>query len=104
MPNLHPKAFNPVSQRWYDNLASSEEDRQKFPYIMTTYRITEHYQSGIVTRNMPWLNELMPELFVEIDPELAEKLGINDGDEVMVESKRLNSGSGIVARACITGE
>jgi len=105
VPNLlYPKAsFNPVSQRWYDNLATSEEDKQKFPYIMTTYRITEHYQSGIVTRNMPWLNELMPELFVEIDPELAEKLGISSGDKVMVESKRLDSGSGIIARACVTG-
>ena len=70
VPNLlYPKAtFNPVSQRWYDNLASSEEDRQKFPYIMTTYRITEH-SSRDRHLNMP--ERAHAGALRRIDPELA---------------------------------
>lgn len=108
VPNLlYPEAtFNPVSKRWYpDLLAVTDEDRQKYPYIMSTYRVTEHYQSGIMTRNMPWLNEIMPELFIEIDEELAGELGIANGDMVFIESKRLvNNGvqGGIEAKACVT--
>ncbi len=104
---LYPKAtFNPVSKRWYpDLLAVTDDDRAKYPYIMSTYRVTEHYQSGIMTRNMPWLNEIMPELFIEIDEELAGSLGIANGDMVFIESKRLaNNGvqGGIEAKACVT--
>ena len=108
VPNLlYPEAtFNPVSKRWYpDLLAVTDEDRQKYPYIMSTYRVTEHYQSGIMTRNMPWLNEIMPELFIEIDEDLAGELGIANGDMVFIESKRLvNNGvqGGIEAKACVT--
>src|SRR6185437_8379207 len=40
-----------------------------YPYVLTTYRITE--QSGIMTRYVPWLAELQPAAFCEIDPELA---------------------------------
>ena len=105
VPNLlYPKAsYNPISQRWYDNFADLGD--KNYPYIMTTYRITEHYQSGAVTRNMPWLNEMMPELFVELDEELAETLGIKNGDTVRIESKRLlhdGKQDGIEAKACVT--
>ena len=41
-----------------------------------------------MTRNMPWLNELVPGLFVEISPSLAAKLGVQNGDKVIVSSKR----------------
>ncbi len=104
---LYPNAtFNPISQRFYaDHTVETDEERQRYPYIMTTYRVTEHYQSGSITRNMPWLNELMPELFVEIDQDLAGQLGISNGDEVIVESKRLlNNGvqEGITAKASVT--
>ncbi len=108
VPNLlYPKAtFNPVSQRWYEgHLAETEEERSKYPYIMSTYRITEHYQSGIMTRNMPWLNETMPELFIEISEELAIELNIKNGETVLVESKRLlknGEQKSIKAKACVT--
>ena len=39
---------------------------EEFPYVATTYRCTEHWQTGIMTRNLPWLAELMPEMYVEI--------------------------------------
>lgn len=59
-----------------------------FPYVLTTHRLIEHYQSGAVTRNCPWLVELMPEAFVTISPKLASKLGINPGDKVVVSTER----------------
>lgn len=108
VPNLlYPKAtFNPVTQRFYkDHLVETDEERARYPYIMSTYRVSEHYQSGIMTRNMPWLNELMPELFIEIDEELAAELNIENGDLVIVESKRLfkdGKQGNIEAKACVT--
>ena len=108
VPNLlYPQAtYNPVSQRFYaDHTVETDDERARYPYIITTYRIVEHYQSGIVTRNIPWLNELMPELFIEISEELAGELGINNGDKVIVESKRLykdGQQGGIEVKACVT--
>lgn len=60
----------------------------EFPYIMTTYRVAEHYQSGNITRKLTTPVEAMPELFVEIDPELAKQKGIALGDWVEVSSVR----------------
>ncbi len=104
---LYPQAtYNPASQRFYeDHTVETDEERERYPFIMTTYRIVEHYQSGIVTRNLPWLNEAMPELFIEISEELAEELGISNGDNIAIESKRLfaNGDQGsIEAKACVT--
>ena len=61
---------------------------EEFPYVGTTYRCTEHWQTGIMTRNLPWLVQLMPEMFVEMDEELAAEKGIKNGDRVIVESAR----------------
>ncbi len=108
VPNLlYPEAtYNPISQRFYeDHVVETEEEKERYPYVLTTYRVVEHYQSGIMTRNMPWLIEMMPEFFVEIDEELADKLGIANGDRVAIESKRLyNNGEqdSIEAKACVT--
>jgi len=60
----------------------------KYPYVGTTYRITEHWQTGIMTRNLPWLVELMPEMFIEMDEELAAEKGIQNGDKVVVSAAR----------------
>ena len=60
----------------------------KYPYVGTTYRVSEHWQAGAMTRNLPWLVELMPEMFVEIGEELAEEKGIRNGEKVIVESAR----------------
>ncbi len=99
VPNLlYPKAtYNPVSQRWYENHTCETGD-PNYPYVMTTYRITEHYQSGAVTRNIPWLNEMMPELFIELSLELGAELGIENGDMVHIETMR----GQIEAKACVT--
>jgi formate dehydrogenase major subunit len=60
----------------------------KFPYVGTTYRCSEHWQTGIMTRNLPWLVELMPEMYIEMGEELAEEKGIKNGDMVKVSSAR----------------
>lgn len=59
-----------------------------FPYVATTYRVTEHWQTGVMTRNTPWLLELQPRLFCEISPELAKERSIGNGDLVEVSSAR----------------
>jgi len=59
-----------------------------FPYVGTTYRCTEHWQTGIMTRNLPWLVRLMPEMYVEMGEDLADTLGIEAGDKVVVSSAR----------------
>lgn len=63
---------------------------EEFPYVATTYRCTEHWQTGIMTRNLPWLAELMPEMYVELGEDLAGSLEpkIKSGDRVKVSSKR----------------
>ena len=45
--------------------------RQEFPVVACTFRLTEHYLSGPMSRFNGWLNELQPEMFVELSPELA---------------------------------
>jgi formate dehydrogenase major subunit len=60
----------------------------KFPFIGTTYRMTEHWQTGGMTRSLPWLNELVPDMFVEMSESLAKQKGIKKGDKVRVTTER----------------
>lgn len=78
--------FNPASKVWYPE-TRAEIGSGDYPYIATSYRVTEHYQT-LISRNMPWLNESMPDIFVEISKSLAEKIGVESGDKVIVSSKR----------------
>ena len=57
-----------------------------FPYVATTYRVTEH--EHYVTQHVPYLVEAMPEFFVELDPDLAADKGITNGGQVKVRSTR----------------
>src|SRR6185295_8006703 len=61
---------------------------EKFPYVLMTSTVAEHWCAGSTTRNIPWLNELVPEPMVEIPPSLGEKLGVKSGDWVKVSSAR----------------
>jgi anaerobic selenocysteine-containing dehydrogenase len=60
----------------------------QFPYVGMTYRVTEHWQAGQMTRNLPWLVELQPQPFAELDEELAASKGIKSGDIVEVSVAR----------------
>lgn len=98
IPNIMSSVqTNPCIETWYP------EDRadigsKEFPYVATSYRLSEHYQSGVMTRNMPWLNEAMPGIFVEISPSLATKIGVRNGEKVIISSKR----GQYEAAACVT--
>jgi len=59
-----------------------------FPIVATTYRVSEHWQTGAMSRNMPWLAGLVPSAFVEIGTALAAREGIKSGDRVIVSSAR----------------
>jgi len=69
----------------------------KYPYVLTTYRLTEHHAAGM-SRHIPWLSELFAGHFAEINPEMAKELGINNGDMITVESARAK----IRTRALVT--
>ncbi len=71
---------------------------EKYPVIVSTYRLTEHHTTGPMSRNLPWLAELQPELFVEIDPVLAAERGIEDGGWMVICTER----GEIEARADVT--
>lgn len=70
----------------------------RFPVVATTYRVTEHYLSGPMSRFNSWLNELQPEMFIEISPELAESRGIRHGEWMVAWNLR----GAIEARAMVT--
>lgn len=89
--------FNPVAKIW-DTPMNPQGSPDEYPIIGTTYRVVEHWQAGIMTRNCPWLAELMPEAFVEISKELAKEKGINNGDMVTIVSAR----GKVKAVACVT--
>ncbi len=60
----------------------------RYPIVGTTYRVTEHWQTGLMTRWQPWLLEAQPQQFCEMSGELAKLKGIKNGDRVIVESAR----------------
>jgi formate dehydrogenase major subunit len=96
---FYEQQASPVLKYWKDpaNPLAAVAD-PKFPYVITTYRLTEHYLSGAMSRWLPWLSELQPELFVEISPELAQEKGIQNLDWVRVSSPR----SQVRAKALVT--
>jgi formate dehydrogenase major subunit len=96
---LYPQQSNPAAmqeERPQNKYANSPDDR--FPLVMSTYRLTEHHTSGAMSRMLPHLAELQPEFFCEISPELAVERGVENGDWVTLMTAR-----GIVeARALVT--
>jgi formate dehydrogenase major subunit len=60
----------------------------RFPFVLTTYRLTEHHTAGGMSRFLSHLAELQPELFAEISPELAAELKIDNGDYISIVSLR----------------
>ncbi len=90
---------NPVLKYWdrKDNLLAAVFD-DRYPYVITTYRLTEHYLAGAMSRWNSWLTELMPELFIELSPELAKEKEIQSKDWVAIITAR----GRIRARALVT--
>ena len=78
LPNLlYPKLdANPAAIRWRrpENPYHATGD-PRYPLVATTFRLTEHHTAGGMSRTVPWLVELQPEMFAEIDPQLAADRG-----------------------------
>jgi formate dehydrogenase major subunit len=90
---------NPAALSWNrpDNPYNVSGD-PRYPLVATTFRLTEHHTAGAMSRNLPWLAELQPEMFAEIDPVLAGDRGIEDGGWMTVMTERAE----IEARAKVT--
>jgi len=60
----------------------------RYPFVCTTYRVAEHWQTGLMTRYQPWLLEAEPQMFCEISEELAKLRKIKNGEKVILENER----------------
>jgi formate dehydrogenase major subunit len=96
---LYTQQTSPVYKHWKrDGNPLAGVGDARFPIVITTYRLTEHYLSGSMSRWLPWLAELQPELFVEMSPELAAERGIANLDRVRVTTPR----GAVRAKALVT--
>ncbi len=69
-----------------------------YPFVATTYRLTEHHTAGGMSRFVPYLSELQPEMFCEVSPELARLRGLVHGGWATIVTAR----SAIEARVMVT--
>ncbi len=105
---LHPQhTSNPVRQEVrpprldpfnHPPDAPSPLSSEVFPYVMTTYRLTEHHTAGGMSRFVEYLSELQPEFFCEVSPALAAERGLKHGDWATIVSAR----TAIEARVMVT--
>ncbi len=79
---------NPTALQFADEAYKRTVCDPRFPFVCTTYRVTEHWQTGVLTRWLPWLTEAQPQMFCEMSEELAELKGIKNGDKVILENLR----------------
>jgi formate dehydrogenase major subunit len=86
---LYSQQENPaVDQRErHDNRYATSPDG-RFPYVLTTYRLTEHHTAGGMSRTLSHLAELQPEMFCEISPQLARETGIEHGGWATITTPR----------------
>jgi formate dehydrogenase major subunit len=97
---LYGQQCNPERMQWLrgDNPYHKPYDDAKFPYLITTYRLTEHHTAGGMTRWLTWLSELQPEMFCEVSPELAEERQLKNGGWATIRTARAE----IEARVLVT--
>jgi formate dehydrogenase major subunit len=100
---LYPQQRNPARITFprKDNLSapsSGEPGAEVYPYVFTTYRLTEHHTAGGMSRWLPYLSELQPEMFCEVSPELAAERGLEPYGWATIISPR----AAIEARVLVT--
>jgi formate dehydrogenase major subunit len=98
---LHPdRSVNPTAKTYDDRPANRTHPvgTDVFPFVLTTYRLTEHHTGGGMSRFVPYLAELQPEAFCEVSPELAREQGLAHGDYATVITAR----SAIELRVLVT--
>jgi len=100
VPNeLYSRETNPP-EHWFprrENQFAAPGD-SRFPFVLTTYRLTEHHTAGGMSRFLSHLAELQPEMFAEISPELARQRKISNGDHICIVTLR----AAIEARALVS--
>jgi formate dehydrogenase major subunit len=100
---LYGQRSNPARQRFprpenpYQP-ANGAAGAEAYPYVVTTYRLTEHHTAGGMSRFVPYLSELQPELFCEVSPELARERGLEHGGWATIVTAR----TAIEARVLVT--
>lgn len=60
----------------------------EYPLVLSTGRVLFHWHGGTLSRRSPGLESLAPEAEVEVHPDDAENLGLTDGEQVRVTSRR----------------
>jgi formate dehydrogenase major subunit len=96
---LYSQQWNPTRQLYdRDENRYNPHESSVFPYVLTSYRLTEHHTAGGMSRTVHFLSELQPELFCEVSPELAEERGLEHGGWVTVVTVR----TAIEARVMVT--
>jgi formate dehydrogenase major subunit len=78
--------------------SGDEPGSDVFPYVVTTYRLTEHHTAGGMSRFLPYLAELQPAFFCEVSPELAAERGLEHLGWATIVSAR----TAIEARVLVT--
>ncbi len=71
-----------------DNAYAYPSGDARYPFVLTTYRLTEHHTAGGMSRTLSHLAELQPELFCEVSPELAEAVQLVHGEYATIISPR----------------
>ena len=96
---LYGQRSNPVLQTW-DRPGNryNPPGSDVFPFVLTTYRLTEHHTAGGMSRTLAYLSELQPEMFCEVSPELAELRGLVNGGWATIVTSR----AAIEARVLVT--
>jgi formate dehydrogenase major subunit len=100
---LYSQRSNPTRQVFdrpgnRSNPPDGQPGSEVFPYVVTTYRLTEHHTAGGMSRGLPYLAELQPEFFCEVSPELARERGLKHGGWATIVSAR----TAIEARVLVT--
>jgi formate dehydrogenase major subunit len=95
---LYGRDANPVRQVSHRRENRYNDDAAAYPYVMTTYRLTEHHTAGGMSRFLGYLSELQPEAFCEVSPALARERGLVPGGWATVVTAR----GAIEARVLVT--
>jgi formate dehydrogenase major subunit len=97
--SVYKRQSNPAALIWnIPGNAYAQAASPDYPHVLSTYRLTEHHLSGVMSRWLPWLVELQPELFCEISPEHADEMGVANTDWVEISTPRAT----IRAKALVT--
>ena len=111
MPAHYEPAESPVRNALYGRQANPARETvehaenpvnptgsQVFPFVFTSYRLTEHHTAGGMSRTLPYLSELQPEMFCEVSPRLARMRGLEHGGWATIVTTR----AAIEARVLVT--